>query len=136
MGPDRRIELAVVVVLMVAIAANLVVRWSSAATPKHAASPAASASPVASPFAGLVQVTIDRMLYLPRRVEIPVGTTVAWVNREGVPHTVTAPGEFNSGRMDRDGRYERLFAEAGVYWYECLYHNNMSGLVVVQPAAE
>jgi plastocyanin len=132
MGPDRRIELAVVAVLMVAIAANLVVRWGSAAQPERAATPSAGAGPAASPVAGLVDVTIDRMRYLPSRVEIPVGATIAWVNREGVPHTVTAPGAFHSGRMDRDGRYERVFDEAGVYWYECLYHNNMSGLVVVE----
>ncbi|MCC6791512.1 MAG: amidase [Thermomicrobiales bacterium] len=137
MMTQRRTDIAVASALIAAIVANLIVRWSSAAPPgvdgvAEASPPAAVASPAASPFAH----SIERMAYHPSRVDIPAGATVTWVNRQGVPHTVTAPGELNSGRLDRDARFTHTFDEPGVYWYECFYHHNMSGLVVVRSAPE
>lgn len=131
MRANRRPELVIVLVLLVLIAVNIAGRFENVATGTEA-TPTAFASPVASPVASTIEVAIDRMLYLPKRVEAPVGSTIVWTNLEGVPHTVTAPGLFSSGRMDEGGRYTRTFTEPGIYWYECLYHNNMVGLIVIE----
>jgi plastocyanin len=48
-----------------------------------------------------------------------------------VPHTITSQGEFDSGRLDRDGIYRLTFNDFGSYWYECHIHKDMVGLIVV-----
>jgi len=97
----------------------------------EAASPAASPQAAASPVVGRVDVEIVRLRYRPNRVEVPAGTTVTWTNSDVVPHTVTARGDFDSGRIDQSGTYQQTFPAAGVFWYECLYHKDMVGRVVV-----
>jgi plastocyanin len=82
-----------------------------------------------------VEVVIERFVYEPRRIEVAPGTRVVWTNRDGAPHTVTIPGDFDSGRISKGGTYERVFTEPGSYLYECFYHQNMTGRVVVVPVA-
>ena len=95
------------------------------------------ASPIASPIAAgsPVQVDIRKLTFRPFRVSISEGDGVVWTNFDGVPHTVTAKGEFDSGRIDRNGVYVQIFSESGDYWYECLYHKDMVAVVeVVDPS--
>ena len=91
------------------------------------------ASPIASPIAAgsPVQVDIRKLTFRPFRVSISEGDGVVWTNFDGVPHTVTAKGEFDSGRIDRNGVYVQIFSESGDYWYECLYHKDMVAVVEV-----
>jgi plastocyanin len=92
------------------------------------ATPVANASPVAS--APVASVEISGFAYKPRQVEVTAGTEVVWENLDGASHTVTAAG-FDSGQLARGGTFRQVFAEAGRYPYECFYHQNMTGVVIV-----
>lgn len=92
------------------------------------ATPVAEGSPVA--LAPAASVAIRGFAYHPGRIEIAAGSEVVWENQDGSSHTVTAPA-FDSGQMARGGTYRQVFAEAGRYDYECFYHQNMTGVVIV-----
>lgn len=71
------------------------------------------------------------------KVVIGVNNTVAWVNQDSVPHTVTASSvpsgasKFNSGNLDSGATFTFTFTVPGTYTYYCLYHNWMVGTVTV-----
>ena len=71
---------------------------------------------------------------------VTVGDTVTWAHVEGF-HTVTEcgvnfsscpkAGGFDSGTLS-GGSFQRVFSQAGEYWYECVFHpDQMRGRVVV-----
>lgn len=98
-----------------------------AATPEAspAATPAAAAGDVV-----LVEIIDDR--YTPRSANVAAGTTVRWVNRDGVTHTVSAfDAEFESGVMRKGAVYSATFDTPGTYSYGCDLHLEMRGNVVV-----
>jgi len=108
-------------------------RATTAGTPAPpAGSPAAGgASPAAE-----ADMTVEIMgfAYRDAMLEVPVGTTVRWVNNDTVPHTVTStPGGdvFQSGKMSKGDEYTFTFTEPGTYEYFCEYHGNMKGTVIV-----
>jgi plastocyanin len=102
-----------------------------ASAPAVTASPEADGSPVAA--ASTASVEVRAFAYRPRRFEVAAGTTVVWTNRDGAAHTVTAAkiGAFDSGQISRNGSFRWTFAEPGRYDYECFYHQNMTGVVIV-----
>ena len=76
--------------------------------------------------------------YSPLNLEIPVGTTVTWVNEDSVPHNIQSQDEFgkvtdvfNSPPLNTGERFEYAFDEAGVYNYYCSFHPWRVGLVTV-----
>jgi plastocyanin len=96
-----------------------------------AAAPAEAAAPSAAPF----QVTIDNFSFHPRRLTVPVGAAVTWLNRDDVPHTATSaaePRRFHSEALDTDGRFTHVFTAPGTYDYFCAVHPHMTGQVVVK----
>lgn len=102
----------------------------TAITEARAERPAAPPPPATQ---ATVQVVIDNFTYDPPEVTIPAGATVTWVNRDDVPHTVTANDRaFNSGALDTDGQYAHSFATPGTYPYFCAVHPHMTGTVIVK----
>lgn len=76
--------------------------------------------------------------YLPLSLEVPVGTTVTWVNDDSVPHNIQSMDEngeviqlFNSPPMNTGDRFKFTFEEAGVYNYFCSFHPWRAGVVSV-----
>ena len=76
--------------------------------------------------------------YSPLNLEVPVGSTVTWVNDDSVPHNIQSMDEkgnviqlFNSPPMNTGDRFEFTFEEAGVYNYFCSFHPWRVGLVTV-----
>ena len=68
---------------------------------------------------------------LTRRVT--AGSTVRWVNEGSSPHTSTAfGGEWDSGNLNSGQAFEHTFDAAGSFDYECIYHDGMTGTVVVE----
>ena len=90
------------------------------------------------PAAGVaVEVKIDNFTFTPRSVRVAPGTTVTWVNRDDIPHTVVSSGQtpgqlFKSKALDTDDKFSFTFAKAGSYPYFCSLHPKMTGEVVVQ----
>lgn len=87
-----------------------------------------------------VTVMIKTFMFMPARIEVPVGGTVAWLNQDGINHTVTSgtpeqpDGVFDSGPFNQGAQFSFTFTKAGEYPYFCGRHNEMRGVIVVTPA--
>jgi plastocyanin len=107
---------------------------SGGATPSGTAPADQPKSPPAQ-AAAPAQVVIDNFAFQPTEITVPAGTKVTWVNRDDVPHTATStakPKAFDSGTLDTDQTFSRVFDKPGVYEYFCAVHPKMTGRVVVK----
>lgn len=80
------------------------------------------------------QVTIDNFSFAPAALEIGAGTTVTWINKDDVPHTVvsTNNGFKHSPVLDTDDRFSTVFSTPGTYEYYCSIHPKMVGKIIVK----
>ncbi|CAG0948439.1 plastocyanin [Methanosarcinales archaeon] len=80
------------------------------------------------------QVNIKDFNFVPATAEVPMGTTVTWVNDDNTPHTVTSvSGSFDSGIIGPGETYSYLFDQAGTFEYSCTNHPTMPhGKVIVR----
>jgi plastocyanin len=79
-------------------------------------------------------VTIDNFSFTPAVLEIHVGTTVTWTNRDDIPHTVAEKSiAWRSKPMDTDDSFTHTFDTAGEFAYFCTLHPHMTGKIVVKP---
>ena len=89
----------------------------------------ASAGPVAT-------VSMDHNTFMPGEITVVPGTTVTWVNKEAMPHTVVDTNKgFRSKILAKDASFAFTFTTAGDYDYLCSIHPNMKGKVIVKPAS-
>jgi amicyanin len=78
-------------------------------------------------------VKIDNFSFTPQTLTVPAGTTVTWVNKDDVPHTVISTDKkFKSRALDTDDRFSYTFSAPGTYDYFCSVHPHMTGKIVVQ----
>ena len=80
------------------------------------------------------QVNIKDFNFVPNIAEVPMGTTVIWVNDDNVPHTITSvSGSFDSGSLAPGKTYSYKFNQAGTFEYSCTNHPSMPhGKIVVR----
>lgn len=80
-----------------------------------------------------VQVNIDDVGFYPAHLEVPRGTTVAWVNGGIMPHQIMgADLAFEDSNLLRTGEsVSRTFNEPGTYTYFCGPHQDMIGTITV-----
>jgi plastocyanin len=82
-------------------------------------------------------ITITSFQFTPKVLNVAVGTTVVWFNKEG-RHTVQADkGEFKSDVLTDGKSFEFTFSKAGKYAYHCSFHGesggkDMAGTVIVK----
>jgi plastocyanin len=87
--------------------------------------------------AGSGAVEAVDIAFAPPSIEVGVGDTVTWTNRDAVGHTVTSgtPGDpdgaFDEPLDAEGGTVAVTFDEPGTYVYFCDLHHNMTGEVVV-----
>lgn len=68
----------------------------------------------------------------PSPVNLPVGSSVTWINNDAVLHTVTSfDGSFDSGIIPPGGKFTQTFSEMGYYTYYCRLHPNMNGVIAI-----
>ncbi len=80
-----------------------------------------------------MRITIGNFSFLPQIVTVKAGTTVTWINKDDVPHTVSSTTQkFRSGVLDTDGEFSYTFSDPGTYEYFCSVHPHMTGKVIVQ----
>lgn len=95
--------------------------------------PSAPAEVVQPDSNGVVEIAMESIAYTRPHIVVPPGTTVRWVNRDPLAHTVTADnGGFDSSLINPSGTYERRFDAPGTYRYHCTPHPFMKGIVVVR----
>jgi plastocyanin len=81
-------------------------------------------------------VAIADFAFSPRTIEIRVGDTVTWTNRDSVAHSATAQnGSFDTGLLSDGASGSVRFTAAGTYRYICTPHPDMTGTVVVRSAS-
>jgi 3',5'-cyclic-AMP phosphodiesterase len=77
-------------------------------------------------------VVLDNFKFAPGMVNVTVGSTVTWTNRDDVPHNVVAVDRrFTSPVLDTGEQYSHRFDAAGPYDYFCSLHPRMTGRIVV-----
>jgi plastocyanin len=101
----------------------------------------AADSPSAAASAAPIIVHTKDFAYAPPTLTIPVGTKVTFVNDDDPAHTITAVVKtadgkpiFDSGNMDKGGKWTHTFNTAGTFAYFCAYHTFMKAKIVVTPA--
>lgn len=82
----------------------------------------------------VVEVSIEKMQFVPQLVKIKLGTTVKWVNHEKRNnHSILFEKEGlpESERFFPGESWQRTFDKPGVYPYICGPHPEMTGVVEV-----
>jgi plastocyanin len=80
-----------------------------------------------------VNVTIDHFSFRPATLSVAVGTTVTWINRDGIPHTAVSTDKvFRSKVLDSNEQFSYTFAKPGTFPYFCSIHPKMTGTIVVR----
>jgi plastocyanin len=114
--------------LTVPVAVARFVGWT---VPRAAA--AEAVVPAADPSGPVVRLDMARYLFLPKRIEIPAGGSVEWVNVDEVMHTVSSEdGAWRSGAIEPGERWRARFDRPGRYLYYCGPHPFMKGEVLVR----
>ena len=68
--------------------------------------------------------------FMPNNIEITLGDTVIWTNKDGIEHTVTFQNEFDE-KLPKGGIAQREFTKTGFYPYYSRYQPKVKGIVVV-----
>ena len=69
--------------------------------------------------------------YTPSTLSIKTGDTVVWTNTDTVDHTVTSMPTYDSTTIMPGGTWSYTFNSTGTYNYSCMFHQTMTGQVVV-----
>lgn len=82
------------------------------------------------------QIEISKGQFLPNSLEIRIGDSVQWVNRDYIPHTATAKDKNNTvlwdtGNLGKDESNTITMSTAGSFEYYCLYHTVMKAEITV-----
>jgi len=81
-------------------------------------------------------VTIQNMAFNPSTLNVQVGTTVTWINKDSVTHDVVSDtGLFTSGNLTNGMSYNYTFNQTGSFPYHCAIHPSMTGTIVVSTNA-
>ncbi|GAC1455781.1 MAG: hypothetical protein PVS2B3_14920 [Steroidobacteraceae bacterium] len=107
----------------------LLTALSAAALWGSAVGPAAVAANAPDPTIVLAK----EFMFAPQSLNVTVGSTVSWTNRDDEPHTVVSDtGLFRSAAMDTNESFSFRFDKPGTYHYACSIHPRMVGTIIVQ----
>jgi plastocyanin len=75
----------------------------------------------------------DDYAFAPKRLQVPVGTTLTWINDGEQEHTATAQGGvWDTGILRVGESAEITYSAPGEYVFYCLPHPWMSGQLIVK----
>ncbi len=78
-------------------------------------------------------VEIQAFSFQPQRTMVTPGDTIVWINRDIVPHTVTADGgTWRSQPLEEGQSWEVIVEDSGVYSYFCEFHPHMTGVLATR----
>jgi len=77
-------------------------------------------------------VVIDGTRYEPASITVKKGTAVTFENHDPFPHTVTAPGKFDSREIAAGAKWTYRATAAGEFPFICTLHPNMKGTLKVE----
>jgi len=76
---------------------------------------------------------IQTFQFVPKTMTVRVGDTVTWTNNDGIEHSVTAAGAFDTGLFGKGESRTLTFDTAGTFAFRCSRHGSMMGEIVVTP---
>jgi plastocyanin len=88
--------------------------------------PVAKSADTAAKVVGMTGST-----FAPGSVDVKVGETVSFVNKDEIAHTATADGTFDSGTLRAGGTFTYKATKAGTISYVCSFHPGMTGTLNV-----
>jgi len=92
----------------------------------------ACSSPQGTPPPGpSAPVVTNSVVFLPKDLAIPAGTTVIWTNPTNIYHDVTSDDASFGGSLGQGNVVWHTFTKPGTYHYVCTVHDGMSGTVTV-----
>ena len=78
-------------------------------------------------------VTIADLAFSPGNLQVPVGATVTWKNRDSAPHDATArDGSWKTSTLSTGESDTLTFSRAGEYDYYCSIHPSMKAHLSVK----
>ena len=87
---------------------------------------------------GVTHILIHDAVFSPSHIEVALGTTVTWTNRDDIPHgVIISPGviatqdTWQSGPLFPGASFSYTFTSRGTFVYHCSEHPDMSGTVTV-----
>lgn len=82
------------------------------------------------------RASIASFKFLPKTIELKVGGTITWTNRDKAPHTATsderAAARFDTGRLTTGESGKARLEKPGSYPYFCRFHPFMTGTIEVR----
>jgi len=93
-----------------------------------------AASPGHHPPSRTHTIEISGMAFHPDTLQVVMGDTVVWVNRDIVPHTSTAAGRtgWDSSQLLQGQRFVLLPRRPGRMQYRCALHPTMTAILDVR----
>jgi plastocyanin len=76
-------------------------------------------------------VSMAQMRYNALPADLKVGDTIVWVNKDTVPHTITAKDKSFDLRVDPGKQATQTMDKAGTFAFYCIYHPAMRGTLKV-----
>ncbi|MHC4536403.1 MAG: rhodanese-like domain-containing protein [Planctomycetota bacterium] len=78
------------------------------------------------------EIIIDNFTFNPPKLQIPINTTVAWMQNEEIAHIIAALDDsFKSNTLLKGDNFSFTFTKTGTYEYQCAIHPAMRGKIVV-----
>jgi len=78
-------------------------------------------------------VTISGLAFSPGNLQVPVGATVTWMNRDSVSHNATSrDGSWKTENLSNGESGEMTFDHPGEYDYYCSIHPSMKAHLTVK----
>ena len=72
------------------------------------------------------EVSIEGMAFSPATLEVKIGDTIVFTNKDRAPHTASAVDEsFDSGRLSKGESFELVIESTGQIDYFCKFHRTM-----------
>ena len=86
----------------------------------------------------VTHVFIRQGVYSPSHIQVPLNTTVTWINQDNVPHSVifspvviSTANTWESGLLSPGQFFSYTFTSRGTFQYRCSEHPEMTGIVIV-----
>jgi plastocyanin len=78
-------------------------------------------------------VTMEGMAFQPNVIAVAAGDTIAWVNKDMVPHSATSDtAGFDSKAVQAHGSWRTRVERVGDFEYVCSFHPRMTARVRVR----
>lgn len=77
-----------------------------------------------------IQVTIENLVFSPAAINVKVGDTIDWVNKDILAHTATVKGGWDV-MIPPNKTVSMVVETAGSVDYYCRFHPNMRGHITV-----